>query len=97
MEIEKEGFPVTALSGIRILQLLNHENIALSTCWKSAPNIPDTRPSTFDLVFYEHDLAGLLSNINAKFSFAEIKKVLPQSCEGLFFIHTNKIIQSIET
>ena len=27
MENEKEGFPVTALSGIRILQLLNHENI----------------------------------------------------------------------
>ena len=21
----------------------------LSTCWKSAPNIPDTRPSTFNI------------------------------------------------
>ena len=27
MENEKEGFPITALREIRILQLLNHENI----------------------------------------------------------------------
>ena len=42
--------------------------------------------------FCEHDLAGLLSNINVKFFLGEIKKVMQQMCEGLFFIHNNKII-----
>ena len=33
-----------------------------------------------------------MSNINVKFSLGEIKKGMQQMCEGLFFIHTNKII-----
>ena len=91
MENEKEGFPITALREIRILQLLNHENIVnlLEICRQYSRH-----KTTFYLVFdfCEHDLAGLLSNINVKFSLGEIKKVMQQMCEGLFFIHTNKII-----
>ena len=50
--------------------------------------------STFYLVFEfcEHDLAGLLSNVNVKFSLGEIKKVMQQLLNGLFFIHYNKIL-----
>eukprot|EP00090_Calanus_glacialis_P020898 TRINITY_DN3224_c0_g1_i4.p1 TRINITY_DN3224_c0_g1~~TRINITY_DN3224_c0_g1_i4.p1 ORF type:complete len:401 (+),score=142.61 TRINITY_DN3224_c0_g1_i4:135-1337(+) len=91
MENEKEGFPITALREIRILQLLNHENIVnlIEICRQYSRN-----KTTFYLVFdfAEHDLAGLLSNINVKFSLGEIKKVMQQMCEGLFFIHNNKII-----
>ena len=91
MENEKEGFPITALREIKILQLLNHENIVnlLEICRQYSRH-----KTTFYLVFdfCEHDLAGLLSNINVKFSLGEIKKVMQQMCEGLFFIHTNKII-----
>jgi len=91
MENEKEGFPITALREIKILQLLNHENIVnlLEICRQY-----NRHKTTFYLVFdfCEHDLAGLLSNINVKFSLGEIKKVMQQMCEGLFFIHTNKII-----
>ena len=91
MENEKEGFPITALREIRILQLLNHENIVnlLEICRQY-----NRHKTTFYLVFdfCEHDLAGLLSNITVKFSLAEVKKVMQQMCEGLFFIHTNKII-----
>ncbi|CAB4054144.1 CDK9 [Lepeophtheirus salmonis] len=72
MENEKEGFPITALREIRILQLLRHENISL--------------------IFCEHDLAGLLSNFNVKFSLGEIKKVMQQLLNGLYYIHSNKII-----
>ncbi len=42
--------------------------------------------------FCEHDLAGLLSNVNVKFNLGEIKKVMQQMFEGLFYIHSNKII-----
>ena len=50
--------------------------------------------STFYLIFEfcEHDLAGLLSNINVKFSLGEIKKVMQQLLNGLYFIHSNKIL-----
>ena len=42
--------------------------------------------------FCEHDLAGLLSNANVKFSLGEIKKVILQLLNGLYFIHRNKIL-----
>ncbi|XP_074654423.1 cyclin-dependent kinase 9-like [Tubulanus polymorphus] len=95
MENEKEGFPITALREIKILQLLNHENVVklIEICRTKAT--PYNRyKSTFHLVFEfcEHDLAGLLSNVNVKFSLGEIKKVIQQLMNGLYFIHSNKIL-----
>uniref|UniRef100_A0A1A9WQQ8 Protein kinase domain-containing protein n=1 Tax=Glossina brevipalpis TaxID=37001 RepID=A0A1A9WQQ8_9MUSC len=79
MENEKEGFPITALREIRILQLLKHENVVnlIEICRTKATAHNGYR-STFYLVFdfCEHDLAGLLSNMNVKFSLGEIKKIL---------------------
>uniref|UniRef100_A0A1A9ZE34 Protein kinase domain-containing protein n=1 Tax=Glossina pallidipes TaxID=7398 RepID=A0A1A9ZE34_GLOPL len=81
MENEKEGFPITALREIRILQLLKHENVVnlIEICRTKATAHNGYR-STFYLVFdfCEHDLAGLLSNMNVKFSLGEIKKVMQQ-------------------
>ena len=50
--------------------------------------------TTFYLVFdfCEHDLAGLLSNVSVKFTLSEIKKVMQQIFEGLYYIHYNKIL-----
>jgi len=95
MENEKEGFPITALREITILQLLKHENVVnlIEICRTKAT--PYNRyKSTFYLVFdfCEHDLAGLLSNANVKFSLGEIKKVMQQLLNGLYFIHYNKIL-----
>lgn len=52
--------------------------------------------STFYLVFdfCEHDLAGLLSNVMVKFSLGEIKKVMQQLLNGLYYIHSNKVGKS---
>lgn len=95
MENEKEGFPITALREIRILQLLRHENIVnlIEICRTKATS-NNRHKSTFFLVFdfCEHDLAGLLSNYNVKFSLGEIKKVIKQLLSGLYYIHSNKII-----
>ncbi|XP_067661671.1 cyclin-dependent kinase 9-like isoform X1 [Haliotis asinina] len=95
MENEKEGFPITAIREIKILQLLKHENVVnlLEICRTKAG--PYNRfKSTFYLIFEfcEHDLAGLLSNANVKFTLGEIKKVMQQLLNGLYFIHSNKIL-----
>lgn len=95
MDNEKEGFPITALREIRILQLLKHENVVnlIEICRTKATQHNKYR-STFYLVFdfCEHDLAGLLSNVNVKFSLGEIKKVMQQLLNGLYYIHSNKIL-----
>lgn len=95
MENEKEGFPITALREIRILQLLKHENVVnlIEICRTKANHFNRYR-STFYLIFdfCDHDLAGLLSNVNVKFSLGEIKKVVQQLLNGLYYIHSNKIL-----
>lgn len=95
MENEKEGFPITALREIRILQLLKHDNVVnlLEICQTQATQFNRYR-STFYLVFEfcEHDLAGLLSNTKVKFSLGEIKQVIQQMLNGLYYIHSNKIL-----
>lgn len=95
MDNEKEGFPITALREIRILQLLKHENVInLIEICRTKATVNNRYRSTFYLVFdfCEHDLAGLLSNINVKFSLGEIKKVMQQLLNGLYYIHSNKIL-----
>lgn len=95
MDNEKEGFPITALRELRILQQLKHDNVVnlIEICHTKASSRNRYR-STFYLVFdfCEHDLAGLLSNVKVKFSLGEIKKVIQQLLNGLFYIHSNKIL-----
>lgn len=72
-----------------------HVNYKLHEMLSVFPATPYNRfKSTFYLVFdfAEHDLAGLLSNANVKFSLGEIKKVMQQLLNGLYFIHYNKIL-----
>ncbi|XP_018019882.1 cyclin-dependent kinase 9 [Hyalella azteca] len=112
MDNEKEGFPITALREIRILKLLNHENVVSllgisrqkgfqhKTAGKGSSNKNNPGPpfginvSMFFLVFEfcEHDLAGLLSNVAVKFNMAEIKKIMQQLLNGLYYIHSNNIL-----
>lgn len=93
MENEKEGFPITALREIRILQLLNHENIInlIEVCRTKTSPFNKYRV-TFYLVFEfcEHDLAGLLATI--RFTLAEIKKIMQMLLNALYFLHYNQIL-----
>lgn len=94
-ENEKEGFPITALREIKILQVLRHDNIVrlIEICTSKA-NVSNKHKSHFYLVFEfcEHDLAGLLSNPQVKFSLGEQKKIMQQLLNGLYYIHKNYIL-----
>ncbi|XP_019619250.1 PREDICTED: cyclin-dependent kinase 9-like isoform X1 [Branchiostoma belcheri] len=108
MENEKEGFPITALREIKILQMVKHENVVqlLEIC-RTKEQVLDPTISPLSTAsplnrfkgsiylvfdFCEHDLAGLLSNANVKFTLSEIKKVMQQLLNGLYYIHRNKIL-----
>ncbi|KAK6729977.1 hypothetical protein RB195_006804 [Necator americanus] len=79
MENEKEGFPITALREVKMLQQLKHENITdlIEVC-SSKASAHNRDRSTFYLVFAfcEHDLAGLLSNSKIKISLVHIKTMM---------------------
>ncbi|XP_052750760.1 cyclin-dependent kinase 9-like [Galleria mellonella] len=90
-----EGFPITALREIKLLQQLKHENVVnlIEICQTKATLRNKYRSSLYLVFeFCEHDLAGLLSNVNVQFSLGEIKKVMKQLINGLFYIHVNNIL-----
>ncbi|PVD22424.1 hypothetical protein C0Q70_18236 [Pomacea canaliculata] len=95
LDNEKEGFPITALREIKILQQLHHENIVhLIEICRTRAGPYNRYKSTFYLVceFCEHDLAGLLSNLHVQFSLGEKKMLMQQLLNGLYFIHNNNIL-----
>ncbi|KAL8625810.1 P-TEFb-associated cyclin-dependent protein kinase Cdk9 [Nucella lapillus] len=95
MDNEKEGFPITALREIKILQHLDHKNIVqlLEICHTQAG--PYNRyKSTFYLIFEycDYDLAGLLNHPRVKLSVGDCKNILCQLLNGLFHIHAHRIL-----
>jgi len=92
---EREGFPITALREISILQLLKDENVVkLIEICRAKSSAYHRFKSMFFLVFEfcEHDLAGLLRSSQVRFDLVEQKEIMRQLCCGLFFIHRNKIL-----
>ncbi|KAK2565947.1 Cyclin-dependent kinase 9, partial [Acropora cervicornis] len=95
MDNEKEGFPITALREIKILQLLKHENVVnlMEICRTKASPYNRNKGSIYLVFeFCEHDLAGLLSNHQIKFQVSEMKKLIQMLLNALYFIHSNKIL-----
>lgn len=89
------GFPITTLREIRILQQIKHVNVVkLIEICRSKPIASNRYRSNFYLVFEfcEHDLGGLLSNKNVRFNLGEIKSVVQQLLNGLYFLHYCKIM-----
>ncbi|VDD80418.1 unnamed protein product [Mesocestoides corti] len=93
MEQEKEGFPITAIREIRILQSLQHENIVcLKEVCHSTPNERSNFRPQFFLVFEfcDHDLAGLSQKVD--FSNAVKKAIMIQLLTGIFYLHKNNVL-----
>lgn len=96
MDNEKEGFPITALREVKMLEQLKHPNITelIEVCSAKGNTATTKDRTTFYLVlaFCEHDLAGLLSNPKVRMSLVHIKTMMKHLITGLNKLHRSKIL-----
>lgn len=87
MEGERDGFPVTAIREVKLLQSLNHVNIV---------NLREVMVEKNDcyMVFeyLSHDLTGLLNHPTFKLDQAHKKDLAKQLFEGLDYLHRRGVL-----
>ncbi|KAI1669483.1 Serine/threonine-protein kinase bur1 [Pyrenophora tritici-repentis] len=87
MEGERDGFPVTAIREVKLLQSLNHPNIV---------NLREVMVEKNDcyMVFeyLSHDLTGLLNHPTFKLEQAHKKDLAKQLFEGLDYLHRRGVL-----
>lgn len=87
MEGEKDGFPITAMREIKLLQGLRHENVVL------LHEIMLSKHSVYMVFEYlQHDLNGILSQSAVVFEPAHLKSLAAQLLSGLAYLHQHSIL-----
>ncbi|KAH9965955.1 kinase-like domain-containing protein [Russula dissimulans] len=87
METERDGFPVTAMREIKLLQSLRHDNIV------RLYEMMVSNGSVYMVFEYmDHDLTGILSQDQFTFTDAHLKSLCQQMLAGLAYLHHKGII-----
>jgi CTD kinase subunit alpha len=87
MEGERDGFPVTAVREIKLLQSLRHLNIV------NLQEVMVERNDCFMVFEYlSHDLTGILNHPTFKLESAQKKHLAKQLFEGLDYLHTRGVL-----
>ena len=88
MEAAKEGFPVTSMREIKLLQSLRHENVI------RLHEIMTSRTGSVYMVFeyMEHDLNGILVHPDVAFTPAHKKSLAAQLLHGLAYLHKRAVL-----
>lgn len=87
MEGEKDGFPVTAIREIKLLQSLKHVNVV------ALQEVMVERNDCFMVFEYlSHDLTGLLNHPTFALSTAHKKHLARQLFEGLDYLHRRGVL-----
>ena len=87
MDSEKDGFPVTAMREIKLLQALRHENIV------RLHEMMVTRGSIYMVFEYmEHDLTGILAHPQVQFTEGHLKSLAMQLFSGLDYLHRKAVL-----
>ncbi|GAC71406.1 mitochondrial chaperonin [Moesziomyces antarcticus T-34] len=87
MDSEKDGFPVTAMREIKLLQALRHENVV------RLHEMMVTRGSVYMVFEYmEHDLNGILAHPQVHFTPAHLKSLATQLLSGLAYLHRKAVL-----
>ena len=87
MEGEKDGFPVTAIREIKLLQSLRHENIV---CLQEVMVEANNCFMVFE--YLEHDLTGILSHPTFQLNDAQRKDMSMQLFRGLDYLHNRGVL-----
>ncbi|KAJ5050974.1 uncharacterized protein L3040_002841 [Drepanopeziza brunnea f. sp. 'multigermtubi'] len=87
MEGERDGFPVTAVREIKLLQSLKHHNIV------NLQEVMVEKNDCFMVFEYlSHDLTGLLNHPTFKLEAAHKKHLAKQMFEGLDYLHRRGVL-----
>lgn len=87
MEGERDGFPVTAVREIKLLQSLRHINIV------NLQEVMVEKNDCFMVFEYmSHDLTGLLNHPSFKLDAAQKKHLAKQLFEGLDYLHIRGVL-----
>lgn len=87
MEGERDGFPVTAVREIKLLQSLRHTNIV------NLQEVMVEKNDCFMVFEYlSHDLTGLLNHPSFKLEPAQKKHLAKQLFDGLDYLHTRGVL-----
>ncbi|KAL7418346.1 kinase subunit of RNA polymerase II carboxy-terminal domain kinase I [Cryptotrichosporon argae] len=87
MEGEKDGFPVTSMREIKLLQSLRHDNVV------RLHEMMVSKGSVYMVMEYmTHDLTGVLAHPEIALDEANIKSLSYQMLAGLAFLHARHIL-----
>jgi CTD kinase subunit alpha len=87
MEQERDGFPVTAMREIKLLQSLRHQNVI------NLHEMMVSKGSVYMVFEYmDHDLTGVLSQQQFTFTAAHLKSLCHQMLSGLAYLHHKGVI-----
>jgi hypothetical protein len=104
MESERDGFPVTAMREIKLLQSLRHQNIVrlyemmvsngeYCGLTETSHLIWLSTGSVYMVFEYmDHDLTGILSQTQFSFTDAHLKSLCHQMLAGLAYLHHKGVI-----
>ncbi|TKA78799.1 hypothetical protein B0A49_01691 [Cryomyces minteri] len=87
MEGERDGFPVTAIREIKLLQSLNHDNVV-----KLQEVMVEKNDCFMVFEYLSHDLTGLLNHPTFQLSQAHKKHLAKQLFEGLDYLHRRGVL-----
>lgn len=87
MEGERDGFPVTAIREIKLLQSLNHDNIV-----KLQEVMVEKNDCFMVFEYLSHDLTGLLNHPTFRLEHAHKKDLAKQLFEGLDYLHRRGVL-----
>ncbi|KAJ1770109.1 kinase subunit of RNA polymerase II carboxy-terminal domain kinase I [Coemansia sp. RSA 1813] len=88
VDMDREGFPITAMREIRLLKQLKHSNIT-----QVLDVLPDGRNAVYVVMEYmDYDLSGLVNHPQWNPEPAHKKSLMSQLLEGLAFMHAHGIL-----
>lgn len=87
LETEREGFPITAMREIKLLQSFDHPNIV-----GLLEMMVEHNQITMIFDYLDHDLTGLLTHPDMHLTDGHRKTIFRQLLDGLHYLHSKRVI-----